>query len=67
MVLYDAARITEPGMLCCFACYMLCLQALFAANTQPCCTHLQVDVDKVHGFEQYRGKCQPVFLLYKVS
>lgn len=34
-----------------------------------CCCYscLQVNVDKVHGFEQYRGKCQPVFLLQKVS
>eukprot|EP00879_Flechtneria_rotunda_P032250 GHRR01035426.1.p1 GENE.GHRR01035426.1~~GHRR01035426.1.p1 ORF type:complete len:126 (-),score=23.29 GHRR01035426.1:36-413(-) len=27
----------------------------------------QVNVDKVQGLEQYRGKCQPVFLLYRVS
>ena len=26
---------------------------------------VQVDVDKVPGFEEYRGKCQPVFLFYK--
>ena len=26
-----------------------------------------LDVEKISGFEEYRGKCQPVFLFYKVS
>lgn len=33
------------------------------------CVHapLQLDVEAVsEGFEEYKGKCQPVFLLYKV-
>ena len=27
---------------------------------------LQLDVEKTTGFEEYKGKCQPVFLFYKV-
>ena len=27
---------------------------------------LQLDVEKTAGFEEYKGKCQPVFLFYKV-
>ena len=26
---------------------------------------LQADVEKVPGLEEYKGKCQPVFLFYK--
>jgi hypothetical protein len=27
---------------------------------------LQADAEKVPGFESHRGKCEPVFLMYKV-
>ncbi len=32
-----------------------------------CVACTQVDVEKVAGFEEYKGRCQPVFLFYKVG
>lgn len=29
--------------------------------------HTQLDAEKVAGFEEYKGHCQPVFLFYKVG
>lgn len=35
----------------------------------PCdvCVPRQVNVDKVAALDQYKGRCQPMFLFYKVS
>ncbi|WIA40133.1 hypothetical protein OEZ86_013534 [Tetradesmus obliquus] len=41
------------------------LKALYFSLSDRPLKFYTVNVDKVHGFEQYRGKCQPVFLLQK--
>eukprot|EP00878_Enallax_costatus_P021079 GHUV01022301.1.p1 GENE.GHUV01022301.1~~GHUV01022301.1.p1 ORF type:complete len:116 (+),score=31.95 GHUV01022301.1:141-488(+) len=41
------------------------LKALYFSLSDRPLKFYTVNVDKVHGFEQYRGKCQPVFLLYQ--
>eukprot|EP00879_Flechtneria_rotunda_P012517 GHRR01013069.1.p1 GENE.GHRR01013069.1~~GHRR01013069.1.p1 ORF type:complete len:117 (+),score=15.12 GHRR01013069.1:363-713(+) len=66
-----------PGVLQVVECYsdwagpckpvVATLRSLYYSLSDKPVKFYAVNVDKVQGLEQYRGKCQPVFLLYRDS
>lgn len=62
---------TVCGACSCLGCRPLCIDGSTGAMLTTVKTFTlrvlrQLDAEKVAGFEEYRGKCQPVYLFYKV-